>query len=105
MLLVPCAHASRSLIARGGGWPSTLRGLPKEGGAYRNRFLAKSSLRPRDGRPLRNSRVPLRPQPLVRPRRLWIRQSPSRPIDLPRQAPPPTLPSTTPASLLAHSHS
>lgn len=32
MLLVPSTHASRSLIARGGGWPSTLRGPPKEKG-------------------------------------------------------------------------
>src|SRR5258705_8949908 len=31
MLLAPSTHARRSLIARGGGWPSTLRGPPKEG--------------------------------------------------------------------------
>src|SRR5258708_26401972 len=104
MLLVPCAHASRSLIARGGGWPSTLRGPPKEGGAYRNSFLVKSSLRPRDGRPLRNCRVRLRRRPLVKPRRIWIRQSPWRQSDLRRRAPLRTLPWTNRGCLLGQTH-
>src|SRR5437660_10562135 len=104
MLLVPRTHASWSLIARGGGWPSILRGPPKERRTYRNRFLAKSSLRPRDGRPLRNCRVRLRRRPLAKPRRIRIRKSPWRQSDLRRRAPLRTLPWTNRGCLLGQTH-
>ena len=93
------------MIARRSGWPSPLRGRAKERGVHRNRFLAKPSLPPRDGRPFRNCRVRRRRRPLAKPRRIWSRKLPRGQSDLRRRVPLPAPSWTNRGCLLEQPHS
>ena len=104
MLFLPCAHASRPLVARRSGWPSPLRGRSREMGAHRNRLPAKPPLPPRNRRPFRNCRVRRRRRPLPKPRRIRFRESPWGQSDLRRRAPFPPPSWTNRGCLLEQSH-